>query len=86
MIKLQDIFNFFLGVKIFENCKVTKIVTQNNRIKAVKTNHGTIECEHFVNCAGFWARNVGKLSEPYVKVMLNTFSIINNKEKNIIIK
>lgn len=66
MIKLQD--NFFLGVKVFENCKVTKIVTQNNRIKAVETNHGTIECEHFVNCAGFWARNVGKLSEPYVKV------------------
>lgn len=59
------------GVKIFENCKVTKIVTQNNRIKAVKTNHGTIECEHFVNCAGFWARNVGKLSEPYVKVPLH---------------
>ncbi|XP_006618712.1 pyruvate dehydrogenase phosphatase regulatory subunit, mitochondrial [Apis dorsata] len=59
------------GVKVFENCKVTKIVTQNNRIKAVETNHGTIECEHFVNCAGFWARNVGKLSEPYVKVPLH---------------
>ncbi|XP_043527006.1 pyruvate dehydrogenase phosphatase regulatory subunit, mitochondrial isoform X2 [Frieseomelitta varia] len=59
------------GVKVFENCKVTKIITQNDTIEAVETTHGTIECEHFVNCAGFWARNVGKLSEPYVKVPLH---------------
>nr|XP_033331918.1 pyruvate dehydrogenase phosphatase regulatory subunit, mitochondrial [Megalopta genalis]XP_033331919.1 pyruvate dehydrogenase phosphatase regulatory subunit, mitochondrial [Megalopta genalis] len=59
------------GVKVFENCKVTKVVTQNGRIEAIETTHGTIECQHFVNCAGFWARNVGKLSEPYVKVPLH---------------
>lgn len=59
------------GVKVFENCKVTKIITQNDTIEAVETTNGTIECEHFVNCAGFWARNVGKLSEPYVKVPLH---------------
>ncbi|XP_012143868.1 pyruvate dehydrogenase phosphatase regulatory subunit, mitochondrial isoform X2 [Megachile rotundata] len=59
------------GVKVFENCKVTRIITQNDRIEAVETTRGTIECEHFVNCAGFWARNVGKLSEPYVKVPLH---------------
>ncbi|CAL7940335.1 unnamed protein product [Xylocopa violacea] len=46
------------GVKVFENCKVTKILTQNGKIEAVGTTGGTIECEHFVNCAGFWARNV----------------------------
>lgn len=39
-------------------------------MKAVETTSGTIECQHFVNCAGFWARNVGKLSEPYVKVSI----------------
>lgn len=55
---------------MFENCKVTKVVTQNGRIEAAETTRGVIECEHFVNCAGFWARNVGKLSEPYVKVGL----------------
>ncbi|KZC08438.1 Pyruvate dehydrogenase phosphatase regulatory subunit, mitochondrial [Dufourea novaeangliae] len=59
------------GVKVFEDCKVTKVVTQNGRIEAVETTSGVIECEHFVNCAGFWARNVGKLSEPYVKVPLH---------------
>lgn len=37
-------------------------------MEAVETTRGTVECKHFVNCAGFWARNVGKLSEPYVKV------------------
>ncbi|XP_076649789.1 pyruvate dehydrogenase phosphatase regulatory subunit, mitochondrial [Halictus rubicundus] len=59
------------GVKVFENCKVTKVVTQNGRIEAIETTFGAIECEHFVNCAGFWARNVGKLSEPHVKVPLH---------------
>ncbi|XP_076241185.1 pyruvate dehydrogenase phosphatase regulatory subunit, mitochondrial isoform X2 [Calliopsis andreniformis] len=59
------------GVKVFENCKVTKVATQNGKIEAVETTHGAIECEHFVNCAGFWARNVGKLSEPFVKVPLH---------------
>ncbi|XP_078040959.1 pyruvate dehydrogenase phosphatase regulatory subunit, mitochondrial [Augochlora pura] len=59
------------GVKVFENCKVTKVITQNGGIEAIETTHGTIECQHFVNCAGFWARNVGKLSEPYVKVPLH---------------
>ncbi|XP_017791657.1 PREDICTED: pyruvate dehydrogenase phosphatase regulatory subunit, mitochondrial [Habropoda laboriosa] len=59
------------GVKVFEKCKVTKIITQNGRIEAVETTRGAVECEHFVNCAGFWARNVGKLSEPHVKVPLH---------------
>lgn len=60
----------FSGVTVFENCAVTKVVNQSGRVEAVETSHGTIECRHFVNCAGFWARNVGKLSEPYVKVSL----------------
>ncbi|XP_043289397.1 pyruvate dehydrogenase phosphatase regulatory subunit, mitochondrial [Venturia canescens] len=59
------------GVRIYENCKVTKIVTHEDRVTAVKTSRGSIECEHFVNGAGFWARSVGKLSEPYVKVPLH---------------
>ncbi|EZA56486.1 pyruvate dehydrogenase phosphatase regulatory subunit, mitochondrial [Ooceraea biroi] len=59
------------GVTVIENCAVTKVINQNGQIKAVETTRGTIECQHFVNCAGFWARNVGKLSEPYVKVPLH---------------
>ncbi len=29
---------------------------------------GFIECEYFVNCGGIWARTLGKMSEPTVKV------------------
>lgn len=58
----------FLGVRVFENCKVTKVVNVDGSVGAVETTRGTVKCKHFVNCTGFWARNVGKLSEPYVKV------------------
>ncbi|XP_046467486.1 pyruvate dehydrogenase phosphatase regulatory subunit, mitochondrial isoform X1 [Neodiprion pinetum] len=59
------------GVRVYENCKVTHIVNKENSIEAVETTCGTVECQFFVNCAGFWARSVGKLSEPFVKVPLH---------------
>lgn len=40
----------------------------NVRVKGVETNKGFIECEYFVNCAGIWARTIGKLSDPVVKI------------------
>lgn len=58
-------------VKVFEKCRVTKVATNNGKVQTIETNRGSINCQHFVNCAGFWARNVGKLSEPYVKVPLH---------------
>lgn len=60
-----------MGVQVFENCGVRKINHINNRVSGVKTDLGNINCEYFVNCAGFWARGVGQLSEPYVKVPLH---------------
>ncbi|XP_018058910.1 PREDICTED: pyruvate dehydrogenase phosphatase regulatory subunit, mitochondrial isoform X2 [Atta colombica] len=59
------------GVRVFENCTVTKVINHSGQIEAVETTRGMIKCQHFVNCAGFWARNVGKLSEPHVKVPLH---------------
>ncbi|KYN15161.1 PREDICTED: pyruvate dehydrogenase phosphatase regulatory subunit, mitochondrial isoform X1 [Trachymyrmex cornetzi] len=59
------------GVRVFENCAVTKVINHSGQIEAVETTRGMIKCQHFVNCAGFWARNVGKLSEPHVKVPLH---------------
>lgn len=61
----------FTGVRVFEQCKVKRIINDNRKVEAVETTLGTIKCKYFVNCAGFWARNVGKLSEPYVKVHLS---------------
>lgn len=55
------------GVTLVENCQVEKIFHTDHRVSAVQTNLGTIECVYFVNAAGFWARAIGQLSEPYVK-------------------
>ncbi|XP_051163188.1 pyruvate dehydrogenase phosphatase regulatory subunit, mitochondrial [Leptopilina boulardi] len=59
------------GVKVYENCKISKIYNHNGKVKGVETTRGKIECQHFINCTGFWARSVGKLSDPQVKVPLH---------------
>jgi pyruvate dehydrogenase phosphatase regulatory subunit len=55
------------GVTLVENCQVEKVLQSDHRVNAVQTNLGTVECVYFVNAAGFWARAIGQLSEPYVK-------------------
>ncbi|XP_045462429.1 pyruvate dehydrogenase phosphatase regulatory subunit, mitochondrial isoform X1 [Harmonia axyridis] len=60
-----------MGVTVVENCPITKVLQVNDIVKGVETENGTIDCEFFVNCAGFWAREVGQLSEPYIKVPLH---------------
>lgn len=59
-----------LGVTVIEKCSVNEILQKNNLVSAVKTNHGRIHCEYFVNCAGFWARSIGEMSKPHVKIPL----------------
>lgn len=62
---------FCKGVTVVENCTVQKIIQLNGKVCGVETDLGPIQCDFFVNCAGFWARGVGQLSEPYVKVPLH---------------
>jgi 4-methylaminobutanoate oxidase (formaldehyde-forming) len=50
------------GVKIIEDCPVTGIVTARGRGAGVVTTRGTIAAEIVVNCAGQWARQVGRLA------------------------
>ncbi len=50
------------GVKIIEGIKVTGIKVKNGAVEAVQTDHGEIICEKLVNCAGQWARQVGRLA------------------------
>ncbi|CAG5136045.1 unnamed protein product [Candidula unifasciata] len=52
------------GVKICEGVAVQKVVTDQGRVTVVETSHGKIKCEYFVNCAGQWARSVGKKTVP----------------------
>ena len=47
------------GVKIFENYRVTNVLTKNGAVAGVSTKHGDIMCDIVVNCAGMWAREIG---------------------------
>ena len=50
------------GVKIAENTEVTGILTENGVVKGVRTAQGDVGCETVVNCAGQWARQLGRLA------------------------
>ncbi|MBG7609928.1 MAG: FAD-binding oxidoreductase, partial [Anaerolineae bacterium] len=50
------------GVHIFEDTAVTGITTENQKVTGVITDKGNIEAEFVVNCAGMWAREIGKLA------------------------
>lgn len=59
-----------MGVTVIEKCTVKEVSQRNEHVSAVKTNYGRIDCKYFVNCAGFWARSIGEMSEPTVKIPL----------------
>jgi glycine cleavage system T protein len=54
-----------MGAKVFEGVKVNSINKINGRVSGVRAEIDgeitEIECEHVVNCAGMWARDVGKM-------------------------
>jgi 4-methylaminobutanoate oxidase (formaldehyde-forming) len=45
-----------VGVKIFEDTPVTRIIVEDGRIRGVETPLGTVDCEKVVVCAGQWTR------------------------------
>ncbi len=50
------------GARIFENVAVTGIHHKDGRVSGVTTEHGDLQAEYVVNCAGMWARQVGRLA------------------------
>ncbi|MDP6539539.1 MAG: FAD-dependent oxidoreductase [Planctomycetota bacterium] len=56
------------GVRIVEDCAVAAIRVENGRVRGVETDHGPIDCEVVVNCAGLWAREVGAMAGVAVPV------------------
>ena len=50
------------GARIFENVKVTGIHQKDGQVSGVSTEYGDIQSEYVVNCAGMWARQVGRLA------------------------
>jgi len=48
------------GVTIAQGVSVIEVIVKDGRVRGVVTDHGTIECEHVVNAAGMWARQLGE--------------------------
>ena len=48
------------GVRIIENIKVETVLTENGQVTGVETERGVITAEFVVNCAGMWARDLGR--------------------------
>jgi len=50
------------GARIFENTKVLGIETHQGKVVGVRTDRGDIKADFVVNCAGMWAREVGRMA------------------------
>ncbi|HEY7626435.1 MAG TPA: FAD-dependent oxidoreductase [Ilumatobacteraceae bacterium] len=50
------------GATIIEGAAVTGVLQRNGTVTGVRTEHGDIEAEYVVNCAGMWARQLGELA------------------------
>ncbi len=50
------------GVRIFEHTAVTAVLQEHGTVTGVSTDSGDIRAEIVVNCAGMWARAVGKMA------------------------
>jgi glycine cleavage system T protein len=46
------------GARIVENCKVTKIRHDGERVTGVDTEQGPIDADHVVLCGGMWTRDL----------------------------
>ena len=49
------------GANLIEGIKVTNILLKSGAVSGVRTDQGNISCEYVVNCAGMWAREIGKM-------------------------
>ena len=50
------------GVAIHEGVRVTGVRLERGGVAGVETSQGSIATENLVNCAGMWARELGRLS------------------------
>src|SRR5262249_5020517 len=50
------------GVTIVEDCPVTAVHVRDGRATGVATAQGDLAAEVIVNCAGQWAREVGRMA------------------------
>ena len=59
------------GVKVVEKCRVLDVANSGGTVSSVRTSLGSVNCQYFVNSAGFWSRLVGEMSQPQVAVPIH---------------
>jgi glycine cleavage system T protein len=57
------------GATILTNTRVTDVRVERNRVRAVETGQGTIECEYVVNAGGIYAHEIGQLAGVHVPLV-----------------
>jgi heterotetrameric sarcosine oxidase gamma subunit len=50
------------GARLFEHTQVTGVEMRGRSVATVNTDAGPVSCEVFINCAGQWAKAVGRLT------------------------
>ena len=50
------------GVLCLEGVRVTGVMQENGKVAGVTTSQGDIQSEIVINCAGMWAREVGRMA------------------------
>ena len=50
------------GARIFEDTAVIGIQTEAGQVKAVETEHGTIQCDAIALCTGLWSKKNGAMT------------------------
>lgn len=56
-------------LQIFANTSALELITEDGRIKGVKTERGTIHAEYVVVCAGLWGRLIAEMAGEDLPVM-----------------
>ena len=57
------------GAEVYVNTMVTDLVHKPDGAWTVVTDRGNIQCEHVVNAAGLWAREVGAMGGVHVPIV-----------------
>lgn len=57
------------GAEFYVNTKVEELVQRHDGTWTVVTDQGNIDCEHIVNAAGLWAREVGAMAGVHVPIV-----------------
>ena len=68
------------GGNIFLNTMVTGFEKENGRVTKVHTDKGDVECKVVVNCAGMWAKRIGKMAGVNVPIAIMEHQYIVTKE------